>query len=131
LLAQEIDVALTNLGSVAPHVADGRLRILAVMEPERYSGTPDVPAIREILPGFNTPPSWFGFYGPPGMSPQIVDKINSEVRKALASPDVAAKIDTMKSKVLSTGAAETRSMVVEQDRSFAEIIKTMNIRQID
>ena len=65
------------------------------------------------------------------MSLQVVEQINSEVRKALASPDVAAKIDTMKSRVLSAGASETRSMVLEQDRSFANIIKTMNIKEID
>lgn len=131
LLAREIDVSLVNLGSVAPHVADGSLRVIAVVESDRYSGAPDVPAIREVLPAFDAPASWFGFFGPRNMPQPLVERINSEVRKAIASPEIAAKIDTMQSRVLSAAADETRAMVEHQDRAFAEIIKTMSIKKID
>jgi tripartite-type tricarboxylate transporter receptor subunit TctC len=53
LLGREIDVALTTVNSVASQVAGGNIRILAVMQPERYAQLPDVPTIRELLPSFN------------------------------------------------------------------------------
>ena len=59
LLGQEVDVALTTLGSVDPHVKSGNVRVLAVVEPTRFAGAPDIPTISETLPNFHAPLSWF------------------------------------------------------------------------
>jgi tripartite-type tricarboxylate transporter receptor subunit TctC len=131
LLTQEVDVALINLGSLLPHVANGTLRVLALMEPKRYAGAPDIPTISEVLPTFNAPTSWFGFFGPPSTPQPIVEKLNDEVRNALQSPAVLAKIRSINANVLFTGANEIRSMIVQSDQAFSDIIKTMNIKDID
>ena len=92
LLAREIDVALTTLASVAAHVESGTVRILAVMEPKRYSGAPDIPGISEVLPAFHAPLSWFGLFGPPGMPQPVVEKLHVEMSKALSSTEIRDKM---------------------------------------
>lgn len=77
LLAREINGALTTLGSVAPGVANRSVRILAVMEPQRFAGAPDIPTIAETLPHFRAPLSWFGFFAPPGLRRPVIDRLST------------------------------------------------------
>jgi tripartite-type tricarboxylate transporter receptor subunit TctC len=67
----------------------GRAKILAVLEPKRFAGLPDVPSMSEIIPAFRKPSSWFGFFGPPKLPEPIVTRLNSEIVKALEAPDAA------------------------------------------
>jgi tripartite-type tricarboxylate transporter receptor subunit TctC len=131
LLTRETDVALTTLASVAPHVASGIVRILAVMESTRYPGAPDIPTIKATLPNFNAPLSWFGFFGPPGVPQPIVEKLNAEIGNALKSPDVVEKIRSLNLNVFPTKASELRPLILESTDTFAQLIKTMNIKPID
>ena len=84
LLGREVDVALTTLGSIKPYVASGKLRILAIMEPKRFAGAPEIPTIAETLPQFRAPLSWFGFFGPAGVPQPIVAKLNAEIGQCAA-----------------------------------------------
>jgi tripartite-type tricarboxylate transporter receptor subunit TctC len=128
LLGQEIDVALTTLGSVAPQVASGQLRILAVMEPKRFAAAPDVPAIGEVLPDFHAPLSWFGFFGPPGLPEPIVEKFNAEIDSALRSPEIEPKIKGLDLNVFPTDAGEVRPLILESTLTFQRLIQTMDIK---
>jgi tripartite-type tricarboxylate transporter receptor subunit TctC len=131
MLTREVDVALTTLASVAPHVANGTVKVLAVMEPERYPGAPDIPAIQEALPGFNAPLSWFGFFGPPGMPQPVVEKLNAEINNALKSTEISGKIRSLNLNPFSTKASEVRPLILESTETFDRLIKTMNIKAID
>ena len=131
LLTGEIDIALTTLGSVLPHVAGGQARVLAVMESKRYAGAPDIPTIRESLPAFNAPLSWFGFFGPPGMPQSIVDKLNVEVGNALRSPEIRDKIQTLNLNAFETQTNELRPLILSSTETFEQLIKSMNIKPID
>jgi tripartite-type tricarboxylate transporter receptor subunit TctC len=131
LLTKEIDVALTTLASVLPYVASGNVKVLAVMEPNRYAGAPDIPAISESLPAFNAPLSWFGFFGPPGMPEPIVDKLNAEIGNALRSVEIRDKIRSLNLNVFPTQASELRPLILSSTEAFEQLIKTMNIKPID
>jgi tripartite-type tricarboxylate transporter receptor subunit TctC len=131
LLTGEINVALTTLGSVLPYVASGQIRVVAVMEPERYAGAPDIPTIRESLPAFNAPLSWFGFFGPPGMPQTIVDKLNAEVGNALRSPEIRDKIQSLNLNIFETQANDLRPLILSSTETFEQLIKSMNIKPID
>jgi tripartite-type tricarboxylate transporter receptor subunit TctC len=71
----------------------GQVKILAVLEPTRYSRLPDVPSMSELIPAFRKPSSWFGFFGPPGLPEPIVARLNAEMNKALKEPDVVQSFD--------------------------------------
>jgi tripartite-type tricarboxylate transporter receptor subunit TctC len=131
LLSREIDVGLTTLTSVATHVASGNVRVLAVMEPNRYPGTPAVPAIREALPKFHAPLSWFGFFGPPGMPQQITEKLHGEIGKALNEPEIQDKIKDLDLNVFATQSSEIRPLIIESTETFHQFIKSMDIKPAD
>ena len=131
LLSREIDVALTTLASVAPHVESGTVRTLAVMEPKRYPSAPEVPAISEVLPAFRAPLSWFGFFGPPGMPEPVVEKLHAEIGKALTATEIRDKIKSLNLNVFATARSEVRPLLLESTETFAQLIKSMNIKPID
>jgi len=56
-------ISVANAGAAAEA---GQVKILAVLEPARYAGLPDVPSMSEIIPAFRKPSSWFGFFRPGG-----------------------------------------------------------------
>jgi tripartite-type tricarboxylate transporter receptor subunit TctC len=131
LLSREIDVGLTTLASVATHVASGNVRVLAVMQPDRYPGTPDVPAIREALPKFHAPLSWFGFFGPPGLPQAITEKLHSEIGKALNDTEIQDKIKSLDLNIFPTQASEIRPLIIQSTATFDQFIKSMNIKPAD
>jgi tripartite-type tricarboxylate transporter receptor subunit TctC len=92
--AGRINVASSPLFSLAPQVKDGAARYLAVMNAERFPGAPDVPAIREVVPGFVSPPLWSGFFGPAGLPQPIVTRLYNEFHKSLNLPEVRSKLQT-------------------------------------
>ena len=95
LLTREIDVALTTLAPVIPQVESGNVRVLAVMEPTRSAGSPNIPAIREALPAFNAPQSWFARFSDRRECLQpIVEKLNGEIGKALKSTEIVKRSET-------------------------------------
>jgi tripartite-type tricarboxylate transporter receptor subunit TctC len=128
LLSREIDVGLTTLASVAPNVASGNVRVLAVMESKRYPGIPDIPAISEALPNFHAPLSWFGFFGPPGMPQRITERLHSEIGKALDEADIEDKIKKLDLNAFPTKSSEIRPLILESTDTFAQFIKSMNIK---
>ncbi len=131
MLTREVDVALTTLGSVAPHVANGSVKVLAVMDPQRYPSAPDTPAIKEVLPRFNAPPTWFGFFGPPGLPQPIVQKLNGEINNALTSAEINSRVRSISLNLFPTEAKEVRPLISESTETFERLIKMMNIKAID
>ena len=71
----------------------GQVKILAVLEPARYSALPNVPSMSEIIPAFRKPSSWFGFFGPAGLPQPIVTRLNAEIGKALSEPEVVKNFE--------------------------------------
>ena len=92
LLGGQIDYLFAITSTALPHVKAKRLRALGVTSRERTALLPDVPTVSEAgLPGFEAV-TWFGFAVPKGTSPAIIDRLNKEIGKILAMPDVKAKL---------------------------------------
>ena len=92
LLGGQIDYLFAITSTALPHVKAGRLRALGVTSRERTALLPDVPTVSESgLPGFEAV-TWFGFAVPKGTPPAIIDRLNKEIGKALATPDVKDKL---------------------------------------
>jgi len=83
--------ALFSGTSSAPQIKAGRIRALAVAGAKRSPTFPDVPTIGEFYPGFENS-IWLGLFGPAGMPEDVLNRLRSEVRKALEAPDVKASL---------------------------------------
>lgn len=85
LISGKIDVLFDSLPTGMPHVRAGRLRALGVTSLERSPLVPDLPPIADTLPGFESN-TWFGLYGPKGLPPELVARVNAAANEALADP---------------------------------------------
>ena len=92
LLAGQIQFMFDNMPSALPVTKDGKLRALAVTSAKRHPAAPDIPTMAESgLPGFEAT-SWFAVYAPAGTPPDVVAKLNAEIDRILALPDVKEKL---------------------------------------
>ena len=87
LVSGKVDVLFDSVVSGMPHVRDGKLRALAVTSPKRSALVPELPAVAELLPGFESV-TWFGVYGPRGLPLEIVTRVNQAVNASLAEADL-------------------------------------------
>ncbi len=91
VMGGRVDTLFAVTSGVLPYVKDGRLRALAVSSAQRSALAPDVPTIAELgFPGFDVRFA-YALMAPAGTPPEIVKRLNDEVRKALAQPDIVAK----------------------------------------
>jgi tripartite-type tricarboxylate transporter receptor subunit TctC len=91
LVSGKLDVMFDSLPSGMPHVRDGRLRALGVTSAKRSPLAPELPAISEVLPGYESN-TWFGIFGPKGLPADIVAKVNQAVNQTVADPEVREKL---------------------------------------
>jgi tripartite-type tricarboxylate transporter receptor subunit TctC len=95
LIADRITFMIDPLAASSPHIKSGSLRALAVSTPQRNASFPDVPTALEAgVPGYDFA-SWGGLFAPAGTPREIVQRLNAEVARALASPDVRKRFDDM------------------------------------
>jgi len=91
LIAGETQAMIATIGSLFPHIKSNRVRPLGVTSDKRTAQFPDVPAIAETVPGYEFT-AWVGCFAPAGTPKPIVDRLNAELKKALADPGVASKL---------------------------------------
>lgn len=77
-----------------PHVTGGRLRLLAVTEPTRWSRRPDVPTVGETVPGYEMA-VWYGAFGPKGMDAALQQRLSAELNRVLLLPAVKERLTGM------------------------------------
>jgi tripartite-type tricarboxylate transporter receptor subunit TctC len=86
VIAGHIQMGFISAGSAVPQWKGGKVKLIAVGANKRLPQLPDVPTVAETVPGYEAV-SWFGLFGPAGMAPDVVTKINSEVRTIFADPE--------------------------------------------
>lgn len=92
MIGGQVDIMFDNLPSAMPHIRSGRLRALAITTAGRYPGLPDLPTmIEQGVAGYDAA-AWFGMMAPKGTPPEIVARLNTEINKILAMPDVREKL---------------------------------------
>jgi len=123
LLGGQVMSMFDNMPSALPQVKGGKLRALAVTSAKRSPTAPDVPTIAESgLPGYDVQ-SWFGLNAPAKTPAPIVSKLNAEVNKALASPDMRDKF-TAQGLLLTPGTSEDFVKFQRDDMAQAQKIIT-------
>lgn len=120
---------LIDAGTVLlPQVKGGRLKALAVTGSKRDPNLPDVPTVRELgLPGMEAV-GFQGLVGPAGMPKDVVERLSSELRKVLASPDVKAKFAGAGSEVQPRNAQEFAAYIKAESDKWSGLIRQRNIK---
>jgi tripartite-type tricarboxylate transporter receptor subunit TctC len=91
LVSGKVDVLFDSLASALPHVKDGRVKALGISSPKRSPLLPELPAIAESVPGYETN-TWFGLYGPKDLPADLVARVNKGVNEALQFADVKDRL---------------------------------------
>jgi len=88
LVGGHVQASIAALQTVAPFVAGGRLRMLAVLSGERNPAFPDVPTMKELGHPALVVDTWYGIFAPAGTPPEVIARINSECNAILQLPDI-------------------------------------------
>ncbi|MEW6452978.1 MAG: tripartite tricarboxylate transporter substrate binding protein [Pseudomonadota bacterium] len=127
LIAGRVSMMFTDLTIGLPHVRSGALRALATTRLQRSTLLPDLPTLDEAgVKGFDMD-SWAGLFAPAGTSPEIVAKLNTELRKIIDNPETKAKIAVLGFEAFSSSTEELNEHVRVQLVKWTKMIKDAGI----
>jgi tripartite-type tricarboxylate transporter receptor subunit TctC len=93
VLAGQVQLMFAAVGNVQAHIKAGKLKALGVTTAKRLPSLPDVQAIAETLPGYESS-AWFGLFGPGGLPPELAKRISDAARQAIAQPEMRRRLET-------------------------------------
>lgn len=129
LLAGRVQMMLAPLNNVAPYLATGKLRVLAIGGPERIASLPSVPTMEEAgVPNFNVE-HWYGVVAPAGIPKSIITRMNREIGAALSQPEVVAKIKLQGMEARTATPEEMSAMIRTGLERWGVVIKQANIKR--
>ncbi len=125
LIAGRIDIFFVGTQIAQQHLQSGRLRALAVTGAKRWKGMPDTPTLQELgLKDFNVV-NWFGLWLPANAPAAVVNKLQAEVVKAVAQPDVIAQFDTLGLEGVGMPSAEFALFVAKEAAAAQQIARNV------
>ena len=127
LIAGDVEVAVVPLATAVPLIKDGRIRALGITGAKRSPTVPDVPTVAEAgVPGFAST-SWQGWFVAGKTPAAIVERIQQETAKALAQPDVRARLGAMAYEGIGNPPAEFAAYYKTEITKFAKVIADAKI----
>jgi tripartite-type tricarboxylate transporter receptor subunit TctC len=126
LASGKLDVLFDSLPTGLPHVRDGRLRALGVTSAKRTPMAPELPAIAEVLPGFESN-TWFGLYGPKALPADVLAKVNTAANQALADADIKDRLSRLGIEPVGGTPAQFAAMAAEDAAKWKKIIAERKI----
>ncbi|WP_425106684.1 Bug family tripartite tricarboxylate transporter substrate binding protein [Ancylobacter sp.] len=122
VLSGQVPIMFDNLPSSTSHIKSGKLRALGVTTAKRAPSFPDVPAIAEAVPGYETY-TWNAVFAPAGTPPEVVAKLNAAANKALADPKVQARLADFSAVSVGSTPEELGAHVKKEIAKWAPIVK--------
>ena len=126
-IAGHVPLSIGSVFVAKPHIDSKRLRPLAVTTAQRHPSLPDVPTLAEL--GFRNfeAPAWWAVIAPGKMAPELVQRMNAELNKALQSPDVAAKLAQQGISVNTGTPAQAQAFVDRQLETWGKVVRDNGI----
>jgi tripartite-type tricarboxylate transporter receptor subunit TctC len=122
-----VPVYFSSLGTMRPLHADGRAKIIAVVNSKRFRQLPDVPTLNETFPDLYNVMPWFAFLGPLGMSNAIAERFSAETRKALDDPQVTARLEAYGAFIVGNTPAELAAYMKRENEFMGKLIRSLGI----
>jgi tripartite-type tricarboxylate transporter receptor subunit TctC len=128
LLGGQIQLMFNSMPSVLPLVASGKLKALAVGSAQRSAAIPDIPTVAEAgVTGFENV-TWYGMFAPSRTTRDIVVKLNREVVRILAEPEMAQRLAAQGAEPRSSTPEELAKFMQVESARWNKVIKAANIR---
>ena len=127
LISGEIDYIFATAPSVMPHIQSGKAKALAVTTPKRSSAFPDLPTMNSMYPGFESD-NWYAMFYPKGTPRAIVDKLNSEIKKALGTAEMKAFMPREALDPVASTPEELTALLRQEIDKYAKVIRLAGIK---
>jgi tripartite-type tricarboxylate transporter receptor subunit TctC len=127
LMGGQVAFAFDQITAVMSAVQAGRMRALGVASAERNPALPDVPAIREILPGFEST-AWVGILAPAKTPAEIATKIQLEVKRILQLPDVAQRLKELGATAVASPPMDFAAFMAKDTEKWRTLVHTAKIK---
>lgn len=122
VLAGQVEMMFANVGNAQAHVRAGKLKVLGTTSPQRLAAFPDVPAIAEVLPGYQSS-AWFGLFGPAKLPPEVMKRVGDAARQAVNAPEVRKRIEFEGATPVGNTPEEFARFVHEEIARWAKVVK--------
>lgn len=127
VVAGRLQFMFFSLAAADPHIKAGKLKALAIAAPKRVPGT-DLPTFAESgYPGFEFA-SWYAVFAPAGVPEAVVSRLNAEIVKALAAPDLRERLQKQRVTVVGSSPAELAAHVRTELARWTKVVKTSGIK---
>ncbi len=127
LAGGQVQMYLATALTTLPYITAGKIKALAVANDTRLSMLPQVPTFAEAGVTFDVK-NWFGIVAPAGTPKAIVDKLSTEIGKAIVSPDTAKKLASLGGEPFVSSPEQFAALMKADTAKFAKIIKSANIK---
>jgi tripartite-type tricarboxylate transporter receptor subunit TctC len=128
LIGGQIQMVAPNLGGAIQHIQQGKIRALAVTSKERAPQIPDVPAVSEIIPGFENA-GWFGLMAPAGTPREVIDRVYRDSARILNSDDFKARLTQIGMMPVANTPAEFGAAIREESARWEKVVKDRGLAQ--
>jgi tripartite-type tricarboxylate transporter receptor subunit TctC len=122
LVSGQVDYTLDNLASAAANIKAGKIVALAVTSAQRSPLMPEVPAIAEVVPGFEID-TWWGLIAPAGTPRDVVGKLNAAFVAALNAPDVKARFAQLMAEPVPTTPDAFAQLIQRENKRYEGVVK--------
>jgi tripartite-type tricarboxylate transporter receptor subunit TctC len=126
LVAGSVDCMFDNLGVSLQLVKAGKLKLIAVASPQRVTSLPDVPAIAETLPGFESV-TWYAAAAPPRTPAAIVEKVNAGINQALNDSEVRKRLTELSAEPVGGTPEETANYLKRESERWKNVITAAHV----
>ena len=127
LLGGQVQFAFDGIASSIGHIRAGRLRALGVGNAARIEALPDVPAVAEFVPGYESGGTQ-GLGAPRGTPVEIIEKLNREVGAALADPTIRARLADLGNTPLVLSSAAYAKLLAEETEKWGRVVRAANLK---
>jgi tripartite-type tricarboxylate transporter receptor subunit TctC len=127
LLGGQVEVSVASLPSAIEFIRTGKLLGLAVTTSTRSEALPDLPAVGELVPGYDVS-AWYGVGAPKGTPAEVIDKINKEINAGLADPKLKARLADLGGTPFALSPAEFGKFIANETEKWAKVIRALNIK---
>ncbi len=123
-----VSMTFATVAAERPFLHSGKARLLGILNAQRFPSEPGVPTIKEVLPSFERPRSWQGFFGPASLPTPLVERIYAEVKSALNAPDVRAQLEESGQRSIAEGPEEFAALLARNREDYARAVKIAGLK---
>src|SRR6185295_18167625 len=127
LVAGTVDVAFDNIGAAGSLIRAGTVRALGVATEKPVASLPDVPVVKDTVPGFVVV-TWFALVAPPKVPQPIVNKLHADINEALRDPEVKKRLGNLSADVGGGSLVETAAFFKAEAETWRNVIKAANVK---